>query len=169
MRKSLCCVAALAALAVTLVLPAAASADQPRANASRAATDTYLVGAAVRDGYLPVASTSAPKGSGASGISAFQAQLAAVDPPIGTQKTFLIFDDFFGIYRLATFTMRGVGTHAVAWVQNNTNFPAGDCRNNFADRIQVTDPQVNYLLNQFDTNIWPKEADAFSIAPPHDG
>ena len=46
----------------------------------------------------------------------------AADPPIGTVKTFLILDDFFGIYRLANFTLRGVGTHAVAWVQNNANF-----------------------------------------------
>src|SRR5262249_21179234 len=117
-------------------------------------------------------STSVPKvraASSATRAGASLARLAAVDPPIGTVKTFLILDDFFGIYRLANFTLRRVGTHAGAWVQNNATFPAGDCRNNFADRIQVTDAQVNYLLNQFDTNIWPKEADAFSIAPPHDG
>jgi hypothetical protein len=168
MSKGIWCVAALAALTAALVLPGAALADRPAAHAFQTTNDTYPVGTAVRDGKLSVDT------AGANGLSrnlrAFGAQAAtAADPPIGTQKTFLILDDFFGTYRLANFTLRGVGTHAVAWVQNNTNFPAGDCRNNFADRTQVTDAQVNYLLNQFDTNIWPKEADAFSIAPPHDG
>jgi hypothetical protein len=121
----------------------------------------------VEKGTLPVDLT--PQASKASATSGFRLKSAAVDPPIGTVKTFLILDDFFGIYRLANFTLRGVGTHAVAWVQNNLTFPAGDCRNSFSDRIQVSDAQVNYLLDQFDNNIWPKEAEAFSVAPPHDG
>jgi hypothetical protein len=170
MRKSLWGVVALAALAATLVFSAAAApADRPRENAFRTATDTYSVGTAVREGHLPLASTSLPDVPSVSIPRAFGAQASAVDPPIGTVKTFLILDGFFGVYRLANFTLRGVGTHAVAWVQNNPNFPTGDCRNNFADRIQVTDSQVNYLLDQFDTNIWPKESDAFSVAPPHAG
>jgi Immune inhibitor A peptidase M6 len=169
MRTSLWGVVALAALAATLVFSAAAPADRPRENAFRTATDTYSVGTAVREGHLPLASTSLRDVPSDGSVRTFGLQAAAADPPIGTVKTFLILDDFFGVYRLANFTLRGVGTHAVAWVQNNLNFPTGDCRNNFADRIQVTDSQVNYLLNQFDTNIWPKESDAFSVAPPHDG
>ena len=32
----------------------------------------------------------------------------------------------------------------------------GDCRN--GARTEITDAQVDYLIGQFDTNIWPKEA-----------
>ena len=167
MSKGIWAVAALAALAAALVLPGAALADRPVTHAFQTTNDTYSVGTSVRDGNLPV-DTSAASGPSQS-FRAFGAQAAAVDPPVGTQKTFLILDDFFGIYRLANFTLRASGGHGVVWVQNNLTFPAGDCRNNFADRIQVTDAQVNYLLDQFNTNIWPKEADAFSIAPPQDG
>ena len=167
MSKGIWGVAALAALAAALVLPGAALADRPVTHAFQTTNDTYSVGTSVRDGDLPV-DTSAASGPSQS-FRAFGAQAAAVDPPVGTQKTFLILDDFFGTYRLANFTLRASGGHGVVWVQNNLNFPAGDCRNNFADRIQVTDAQVNYLLDQFNTNIWPKEADAFSIAPPQDG
>src|SRR6476619_3890090 len=168
MRKGFWLVTALSALVAALVLPGIALADRPAEHAFSTQRDTYSVGPTVRDGYLPVNTAGAPHGV-LSFRSLLAAKTAAADPPIGTVKTFLILDDFFGIYRLANFTLRGVGTHAVAWVQNNTNFPTGDCRNNFADRIQVTDAQVNYLLGQFDTNIWPKEADAFSITPQHDG
>jgi immune inhibitor InhA-like protein len=169
MRKLLSCAAVLGGLVVALAGSSGALADRPATHAFVTQNDTYSVGKDVRDGTLPV-DTNSPSGTRAPGLRSFAAPLpAASDPPIGTVKTFLILDDFFGIYRLANFTLRGVGTHAVAWVQNNATFPAGDCRNNFSDRIQVTDSQVNYLLNQFDTNIWPKEADAFSVAPAHDG
>jgi hypothetical protein len=93
----------------------------------------------------------------------------AADSAVGTQKTWLILDDFFGRYRLTTFTLRAVGGHGEVWVQNALTFPTGDCRNAAPDRIAVTDAQVNYLLGQFNDNIWPKKADAFAIAPPPDG
>src|SRR5262245_8030676 len=169
MRKLLSCAAVLGGLVVALVGSSGALADRPATHAFVTQNDTYSVGTDVRDGSLPVDKT-LPSGAASPGFRTFGALLpAASDPPIGTVKTFLILDDFFGIYRLANFTLRGVGTHAVAWVQNNANFPAGDCRNNFADRMHVTDTQYNSLLNQIYTNICPKEADAFSIAPPHDG
>ena len=46
---------------------------------------------------------------------------------------------------------------------SGTDFLVGDCRNGL--RTIVTDAQVNDLLSEFDTNMWPKEAAAFSIAP----
>ena len=43
-----------------------------------------------------------------------------------------------------------------------TDFPDGDCRNDV--RTEITDDQVDYLIEQFDTNIYPREADPFSVA-----
>jgi hypothetical protein len=169
MRKALSGALAAVGLVVMLVLPSAGLAGKATARPATSIEDTQHASLQVENGILPISQTGA-QALKRNSVSTFgHLRRAAVDPPIGTVKTFLILDDFFGIYRLANFTLRGAGTHAVAWVQNNTNFPTGDCRNNFPDRIQVTDAQVNYLLNQFDTNIWPKEAEAFSIAPPRDG
>src|SRR5204863_4093259 len=44
---------------------------------------------------------------------------------------------------------------------------AGDCRN--GSRTTITTDQVNYLMQQFDTNILPKESAEFSVAPDRDG
>src|SRR5262245_12691614 len=172
MRKALSGALAAVGLVAMLVLPSAGLAGKATARPATSIADTQHASLQVESGILPISTTGAQamKAKSNSTLGTFgHLRRAAADPPIGTVKTFLILDDFFGIYRLANFTLRGTSTHAVAWVQNTATFPAGDCRNNFPDRIQVTDAQVNYLLNQFDTNIWPKEADAFSIAPPHDG
>ena len=36
-------------------------------------------------------------------------------------------------------------------------------------RMQITDAQVNYLIDEFDDNILPIESEAFSVAPDRDG
>ena len=61
-----------------------------------------------------------------------------------------------------------IGTHVEVWVQNNLNFPDGDCRNDGVRNV-VTDAQVDYLVDEFDTNIYPKESAAFSVPPDRDG
>src|SRR6266576_3348651 len=127
MRKALSGALAAVGLVVMLVLPSAGFAGKATARPATSIDDTQHASLQVRDGILPLATGGAQALKRNSTFG--NLRRAAADPPIGTQKTFLILDDFFGIYRLATFTMRGVGTHAVAWVQNNLNFAAGDCRN----------------------------------------
>jgi len=167
MRKALSGALALVGLTVMLVLPGAGFAGKQTARPATAVNDVQHPSTAIRDGILPldVSNTSALKQSKVFS----KLRRMAADPAVGTQKTWLILDDFFGRYRLATFTLRAVGGHGEVWVQNALTFPTGDCRNAAPDRIAVTDAQVNYLLGQFNDNIWPKEADAFAIAPPHDG
>ena len=53
-------------------------------------------------------------------------------------------------------------------MQNNLNFPTGDCRNDGV-RNMVTAGQVNTFIHEFDTNIYPKESAAFSVPPDRDG
>ncbi len=52
-------------------------------------------------------------------------------------------------------------------VSAGTDFPAGDCRN--GARTEITDDQVNSLIQEFDGNIYPKESDTFSVPPSRDG
>jgi hypothetical protein len=102
----------------------------------------------------------------------------AASPAVGTTRTWLALDDSAGFYR-KQYTLRGVGSHAELWVATpvtrsfngyttvGTDFPAGDCRNGV--RTTITDTQVNYLVDQFDNNILPKESAEFSVAPDRDG
>jgi hypothetical protein len=101
-----------------------------------------------------------------------------VSPAPGITRTWLALDDSVGFYR-KQFTLRAVSAHTEIWVATpvprtlagwtatGTDFQVGDCRN--GPRTVVTDDQVNYLANQFDTNMLPKESVEFSVAPDRDG
>lgn len=92
---------------------------------------------------------------------------AAETPPVGTVRPWLALDDVEGgIYR-KDYTLRGAGDHIEVWVANDIAFPEGDCRGD--DATVVTDAQVDSLVNEFDTNIYPKESEAFSTPPARDG
>ncbi|WP_052339392.1 immune inhibitor A domain-containing protein [Gorillibacterium massiliense] len=80
---------------------------------------------------------------------------------VGTVKPWLTNNDYTGQYSLTNFTLRAVGNYGEVWVANNLNFPNGDPRNGL---VQITDAQVQYLLNEFETRIYPKEIEYF--APP---
>jgi len=102
----------------------------------------------------------------------------AVSQPVGTVRTWVALDDSAGFYR-KQYTLRGVGSRSEVWVATpvprafngftsvGTDFVEGDCRN--GTRTVVTDAQINYLIDQFDTNILPKESAIFSVAPDRDG
>ena len=73
------------------------------------------------------------------------------------------------------YTLRGIGNNIEVWVASDEDeissgldFPAGDCRNDGVRNV-ITDAQVNYLIDQFDTNMYPIESSSFSVAPPRDG
>jgi hypothetical protein len=91
------------------------------------------------------------------------------DTPIGGEKTWLISDDHAASgVAAATFVLTALGDHIEVWVQKNTSFPSGDCRNN-TGLTQVTQVQAQSLADEFDHNILPKESKEFSVAPPRDG
>lgn len=101
-----------------------------------------------------------------------------VSPAPGVTRTWLALDDSLGFYR-KNYTLRGVSAHTEIWVATpvprplgaytatGTDFQPGDCRN--GTRTVITDAQVSYLANQFDTNMLPKESVEFSVAPDRDG
>ncbi len=93
---------------------------------------------------------------------------------VGDQKYWLALDDTNQFLYLKLYTLRAIGNNIEVWVASDddgtstaTDFPAGDCRNGL--RTQITDAQVNYLVDQFDNNIYPKESDLFSVPPDLDG
>jgi len=101
-------------------------------------------------------------------------------PPIGTTLLWPALDatkpSVLGLY-LKQYTLRGTGNHIEVWVasgsdgiSSGTGFPAGDCRTKAVpNSTDITDAQVNYLINQFETNMYPKETKAFSVPDDRPG
>jgi hypothetical protein len=104
---------------------------------------------------------------------------------IGQTKTWLGLDDQRGVINLKNYVLRGVGTHVEVWVNPNLNFPNtnmlnpltpdttdfftyNDCRNDGIRNV-ITDEQVEYLIEQFDTVMYPIESDWWGVAPKRAG
>ncbi len=96
-----------------------------------------------------------------------EAAATAATPAVGTVRQWLGLDDAEGSLYRKDYTLRGVGEHIEVWVANDTAFPAGDCRG--PDAAVVTDEQVAALVTEFDTNMYPRESEAFSVPPARDG
>ena len=93
---------------------------------------------------------------------------------IGQKKIWLAIDDEEGAVYPKQYTLRGIGEHIEVWVASDSDdvssglaFPGDDCRND--DRIKITNRQINYLIEEFDTKIYPKESRVFSKPPARDG
>ena len=91
----------------------------------------------------------------------------ATGTPIGGTKPWLLLDDINGV-DADDYVLRGVGDHIEIWVQADTTFPEGDCRN-AAGLTEITDAQVQSMVAEYDGNILPTESEAFSVAPERDG
>ena len=97
---------------------------------------------------------------------------------IGEERVWFALDDTLGFYR-KRFTLRGRRNNIEVWVAspvdralpggtaNGLNFLPSDCRNGV--RTTITDAQINYLMQEYDNNMLPKESAAFSVAPDRDG
>jgi hypothetical protein len=103
---------------------------------------------------------------------AASARLAA--PRVGAERRWFALDAARNRLYLKDFTLRGKGDRIEVWVasdrdrvSSNLRFPGRDCRND--DRVRISDRQVNYLIRQFDDNIFPKEARVFSRPPRRNG
>ncbi|MHA1765227.1 MAG: hypothetical protein ACTSVK_03100 [Promethearchaeota archaeon] len=83
---------------------------------------------------------------------------------VGDLMYYLIFDSYFG-YSFDVFECRAVGDVAEVWVQLDLSYPEGDPR----ETPIITDEQVNYLLEEFDTNIYPIDTQYFGTPDYHDG
>ncbi len=104
-------------------------------------------------------------------------QTADKAPAVGEVRTWLGLDDAEGFYP-KSFELRGVGEHVEVWTATGTatfegitstglDFADADCRN--GDRTTISEDQVDYLIDQFDNNIFPNESDLFSVPPDRDG
>jgi Immune inhibitor A-like, MAM domain len=167
---------------IALTVSGAGLAAKPVPNSVNAADDTYDVTAKLNSQTLPVLTDEVSNAS-RGGFSSFA---AAADPVVGEERNWVALDDTFGFFYRKGYTLRGIGNNIEVWVaselnrrapastalpqigqSSGINFLDGDCRNGV--RTVITDAQVAMLVNAFDTNILPKESEAFSVAPARDG
>ncbi|HEU5140944.1 MAG TPA: choice-of-anchor J domain-containing protein [Bacillales bacterium] len=86
----------------------------------------------------------------------------------GSTKYFLSLDNkgsVSGGYSLEPYTKRGEGENVVVYVAQNIDWPADQDR----PTLQITQEQVNALITEFDSNIYPKETEFFGSPVEHTG
>ncbi len=93
---------------------------------------------------------------------------------VGDDRTWLALDDAQDSIYLKDYRLRGIGDKVEVWVAHdvdevsrNVKFQPNDCRN--GERTTITDQQVDYLISEFDTNMYPEETQAFSVPPDRTG
>jgi Immune inhibitor A peptidase M6 len=175
-RSRLAGVAAIAlVLPVLAALPASSAAAAPTKPTVKDVTPKSDVQELTRKNFklngkqVKAPGRYAPKAQAKARSSAPQAAAAAATPTVGTVRQWLALDDFNQEYYYKDYTLRAVGDKIEVWVANDTSFPAGDCRNAIAGTTDVTDAQVEDLVHEFDTNMFPKETATFSTPPDRDG
>lgn len=80
-------------------------------------------------------------------------------------KYWMYLDSYMGFYDFTFFYLVSTTNNSELWVQADLSWPAGDTR----DTPMVTCEQADYLLEEFDTNIYPTEVDFFGEPDFHDG
>ena len=155
---------ALALVALALAVPTAALGGNGNGNGPKG--DVIHLGHDVK--VKKPKKNDAPAAAPALTTAATAAAAALESPPVGTVKIWPIINLNTGGAQLANFTLRAVGYKIEVRVANNLNFPTGDCRNDGVRNV-ITDAQVEYLVGEFDGNMYPKMTEEFSSPPSRDG
>ncbi|MBD0324534.1 MAG: immune inhibitor A, partial [Aldersonia sp.] len=111
--------------------------------------------------------------------TAVRAQAEPGDTPVGTVRAWRTSDNLTGEFFFRDYQLRGLGDHIEVWVAvgpatshgvtaSGLDFPPGDCRNDGVRNV-ITQQQVDYFVNQFETNIYPKESAVFSVPEERNG
>lgn len=80
-------------------------------------------------------------------------------------KTWMVLNDYTGQYGFTNYHLVAEGPLAQIWVQANLAWPAGDPRTT----PMITCEQAQYLLGEFESNIYPTETSFFGMPDLHDG
>ncbi len=97
------------------------------------------------------------------------AEVAATSTPISSctldTKTWMRLNSVTGSYGFTNYFLVAEGSLAQIWVQTSLAWPAGDPR----PTPEITCEQAQYMLGQFETNMYPKETSFFGMPGAHDG
>ncbi len=87
----------------------------------------------------------------------------------GDFAIWLFLDDYAGAYYLDWFQLRKIGTTAELWVQEDLSWPDPDPHDPDRPYPIILDAQIDYIVEQFETHIWPTDTDYFGMNDFHDG
>ncbi len=102
------------------------------------------------------------------------------DPPgdsyeVGMKASFLLSDWGKWYYNetnpsdYMTFIKRAESNHSEVWVAEDLSFMSGDERNVLSIQIEVTDAHIDYIVQEFEGNIYPTLTAFIGPSPPRDG
>ena len=80
-------------------------------------------------------------------------------------KTWMRLNSVTGAYGFTNYYLVAEGPLAQIWVQSSLAWPAGDPR----PTPEITCEQAQYMLGQFENNMYPKETSFFGMPAAHDG
>ncbi len=92
---------------------------------------------------------------------------SVADSAIGDEKLFLALDDYNGYYFFDIFTLYAQSENGEVWVQNDRSWPEDSDKDNANQEVTVE--QAEYLLNEFQNNIYAKEAAFYGEPGYQDG
>lgn len=164
-------VASLVVSLLALMIPSLGAGAAPSGRAP-VADDTRHVGPSITEGkLLPLradvrrVARQAARRNGAK---------AGAPPVVGDIRSWLALDLVEGVAYLKDYRLRGMGDKIEVWVAEDSDevstdleFQPNDCRN--GPRTTITDGQVDYLIEEFDSNMYPVESAAFSVPPARNG
>jgi len=84
---------------------------------------------------------------------------------IGQSAYWLVLDDYYGIYRVRSYTLKAIGNLTEIWVQDNLAWPSGDPR----PTPTILPEQIDYLLNEFENKIYPTDTQYFGAPASRNG
>lgn len=103
-------------------------------------------------------------------------QAEAMDWEVGDTASWFGLDDYCGYYYFKEYELRAVGEYAEIWVALDLSWTIPPAEWMCVDKPTdprpapvVTDEQIAYLLDQFDTNIYPTDTEFFGMPDEHDG
>jgi len=75
----------------------------------------------------------------------------------------------YGTANFTEFEKRGEGSLVEVWVATDLSFPTGDPRNDIESKITIYDWQIEYLIEEYESVIYPIESMYFGTPTFHDG
>jgi hypothetical protein len=152
MRVRILTVVTLLAVLVGLVGVAPVAAQDP----PPVVPDPIDLGAVVRKGGFELSGAPAP---------VLGRRAAGAEYVPGDVISWMGLDTYTGYYYFKEYELRAVGEYGEVWVAVDLTWPDGDPR----EDPEVLQEQVEYLLEEFDTNIYPTEEEFFGTPDEHNG
>ena len=84
---------------------------------------------------------------------------------VGDMAYWLALDAYYGYYFFDVFELRAISNNCEIWVQVDLSWPEGDPRS----APIITDEMIEYLIEQFDTVIYPIDTEYFGVPDVHNG